>query len=331
MDYPAHDSKPRKALRPLRHHSMNFPAACSLLFLTLGHGFAAPLTQADREALLADLEKMREAADSRVDERYSIALIAFRGAMSSNEKAFALFLSCAEKVDFIEQRKTNQEFREWKREQEAQFSSLGFRTALHHQLAWLVLTLQASSENPDRAKLASAAATSIAALFADAKELAGEVKTLEQAVTSTVFARAYKVDQVKTEKWPLSPIFIDQIFEEILLPPLRNPEHLASLREAWLRRIQLEALKREFLSGGESATNGTSSPPNPASVNFISEERPKLQWAMEKDLFKHGDESAAAVRMLTHIQNNLAHPSAREWGQEFKMLLAPEAPPAAKP
>jgi hypothetical protein len=310
---------------------MKFPLACFTLLLSLGNIFAAPLTQADREALLDDLEKMREAADSRVDERYRTALNSFRSAMSSSEKALELYLNCVEKVDFEEQKKTNQEFREWKRKEEGRLSRPAFRTALRYQLSWLVLTLQANSKKPDRPKLLADAATSLSALFADAKELAKEQKTLEEEVTSTVFARAYKVEHAKAEKWPLSPVAIDKIFNDILLPPLRNPERLPALKEAWLRRIQLETLKREFWSGGGQGTNGPESGPNPETTKFLTDERPKLQWEMEKDLFKSGDESGAAVRMLAHIQNNLTHPSAREWGQEFKTLLAPDAPAAKAP
>jgi len=312
---------------------MKFPAACFLLLLTLGHTFAAPLTQADREALLEDLEKMQEAANSRVDERFSAALNAFRGGMGSNQKALEFYLNCVEKVDFEEQRKTNQEFREWKRTQEAQLSSPGFATALRYQLGWLVLTLQAASKNPDREKLANDAASTLATLFADAKDLAAAKQTLEQDVSTTVFAKAYKVAHVKPEKWPMFPAAIGQIFEDVLFPPLRTSGQVAKLKDAWVRRIQLEALKREFWSGNGNGKDKTETnhQPNPETVKFISEERPQLLWAMEMDLFQHGDESGAAVRMLAHIQNNLGHASASEWGKEFRSLLAPEAPPAAEP
>lgn len=307
---------------------MKIPIACCTLLLGFSFVYAAPLTQADREALLEDLEKMREAADTRVDERYRMALGAFRNAMSSDEKAFELYLNCVEKVDFEEQQKTNQDFREWKRKEEERLSRPAFRAALRYQLSWLVLTLQANSKNPDRPKLLADAATTVSALFADAEELARERKNLEEEVTATAFARAYKVDHAKAEKWPLSPVDIDKIFNDILLPPLRSPEHLPELREAWLRRIQLETIKKEFWSGGKNEKNESNGDPNPETTKFLSDERPKLIWEMEKDLFKSGDESSAAIRMLAHIQNNLTHPSARQWGQEFKAMLAPEATPS---
>jgi hypothetical protein len=44
---------------------------------------------------------------------------------------------------------------------------------------------------------------------------------------------------------------------------------------------------------------------------------------MELDLFRNGDESGAAVRMLAHLEKYLAHPSARDWGKQFEALLKP--------
>ncbi len=306
---------------------MKFLLACLTLSLALGNVFAAPLSQADREALLDDLEKIREAANTRVDERYRMALNAFRGAMSSSEKAFELYLDCVEKVDFEEQQKTNQEFREWKRNEEEHLSRPAFHSALRYQLSWLVLTLQAHSKNPDRTKLIADAASTASAVFADAKELAKEQKTLAEEVTATAFARAYKVSHAKPEKWPLSPIAIEPIFNDVLLPPLRNSERLPALRDTWLRRIQFETIKREFWSeGSDDEKHQSTSGPGPETTKFLTDERPKLLWEMEKDLFKFGDESGAAVRMLAHIQAHLTHPSARAWAEELKVLLAPEAP-----
>ena len=69
---------------------------------------------------------------------------------------------------------------------------------------------------------------------------------------------------------------------------------------------------------------------SPAYEKFLIETQPKLQWDMEIDLFRNGDESGAAVRMLAHLEKHLTHPSAREWGKEFEELLKPvdaENPP----
>lgn len=67
----------------------------------------------------------------------------------------------------------------------------------------------------------------------------------------------------------------------------------------------------------------------PEHERFLLEVLPDLQWQMEVDLFRSGDESGAALRMLSHIEKHLNHRSARSWGAEFKNLLKPKAPPAA--
>ena len=60
----------------------------------------------------------------------------------------------------------------------------------------------------------------------------------------------------------------------------------------------------------------------------MTETLPELQWQMEMDLFRNGDEGGAAMRMLAHIEKHLNHKSAREWGEQFKNLLSPKPPRA---
>ena len=59
---------------------------------------------------------------------------------------------------------------------------------------------------------------------------------------------------------------------------------------------------------------------------FLAETQPKLQWDMEVDLYKAGDERGAAMRMLAHIEKYINHPTAKEWGEQFQTLLSPKAP-----
>jgi len=46
---------------------------------------------------------------------------------------------------------------------------------------------------------------------------------------------------------------------------------------------------------------------------------------MEVDLFRNGDQSGAAARMMNHLEKYIAHPSAREWAKQFEVLLKPVA------
>ncbi|HSP41342.1 MAG TPA: hypothetical protein VLO11_00585, partial [Luteolibacter sp.] len=115
------------------------------------------LTEQERETLLKRLEDLQSSAEERVDARFRAAIAAYTSAASSPSAASDLYLKCVEKVNFIDQKRKSQDFREWKRREADEISSSGFGLALQIQLRWLILTLQAASENADRAQLASGA------------------------------------------------------------------------------------------------------------------------------------------------------------------------------
>jgi hypothetical protein len=312
---------------------MKMPIFLLCSALTLHSVRAEILSDSDREALLENLDKLKESAESRADARFRIALAAFRNAIGSDDAAMELYLNCMEKVNFEEQQKKAGDFREWKRNEAEKISDPGLRLALRYQLSWLVLTLQAASENPDRAKLADDAQGIVDAIFRDPQKLQDQAQLLNQPVTSSVFARAYDINSVKVEKWSLSPVQLEQIYTDILLPPFRQPDRLGSLRTVWMKRIQQEGAKAEFWNEKPNKENkedkriGMASAMKPPQYEkFLEETLPKLQWEMEVDLFNHGDQKGASVRMLAHLEKYVAHPSIREWAEEFRKLVAPAVP-----
>ena len=309
--------------------------------LTISHVHAQALSDADREALLDNLEKLRESVLTKMDGKYRIALAAFRNAMGSDDQAIELYLNCIERVNYDEQQKKTQDFREWKRKEADNLANPAFRRALRVQLSWLVLAIQASAEKPDMQKLRTDAMEILDTIFRDPEKIRGQERILAESVNGSVFARAYEINHLKSDKWPLNPVNLDEIYGQLLLPPLRNPTHLAALRSTWIKRIQQESAKREYLESmpqGRGQDPKKPSPPvgsptgrSPEYEKFLTEDLPKLQWEMEVDLFKAGDENGAALRMLAHIEKNITHPSAREWGEQFKTLLKPKAAPAPTP
>ena len=303
---------------------------CSALISPLAK--AEPLSDADREILLGNLEKIREAANSKSDARFRIALSAYRNAISSDDAAIELYVNCMEKVNFEELHKKSADFREWKAKEREKLAEPSLRLALRHQLRWLMLTLEAASEKPDRVKLTGDAQDAIDSIFRDAEKLKKQQEILSQGVTSTVFARAYDINHVKVEKWPLSPIEIAGIYDEILLPPYRKPTTLASLRAGWIQRIQQETVKMELWSASRRAlrenrddkrSGMAAEMQSPEYLKFIEEDLPKLQWKMEVDLYTYGDQAGASARMLALLGKFIGHPSAREWSDEMKALLKP--------
>jgi hypothetical protein len=311
---------------------MRIPALLLCPMLLVSSARSEPLSDADREALLDNLEKIRETADSKIDARFRLAIAAYREAMSSDDAAYDFYLKCVEKVNFTDQDKKAADFREWKKKEGDKHSEPGFRLALLYQLRWLVLTLRASSEKTKISDLIGEAQETVDLVFRDVEKLSGQEQALSQSVIATVFARAYDVNATGKNNWPTSPVMIEQIYDAVIFPSLRNSSRIESLRAAWIKRIQQEILKNEHLAGGGGRKNA---PRTPDHERFMAETLPELQWQMEMDLFKSGDESGAALRMLRHIEKHLDHRSARKWGDDLKALLTPQpdatAAPAATP
>jgi hypothetical protein len=296
------------------------PFTFLLITATLPLAAQEALSPSDREALLERLEKIREEADSKVDARFRNAIAAFKNAMANPNSALDLYLKCEEMVNFDEMKRKNVDFREWKRANTDKLSDAGFRLALQQQLRWLSLTLEAASEEPDRDKLAADAAKVVEAIVAQAEELSTHREILQQAVTSSVFARAYDVNGLKLENWPLSPAPLAAVYQQVLLPPLRRADRIQALKATWTKRMVNESALLDAWSGnpGEKKKAGVRSP---AYDKFVAETLPKLQWDAETDLFKAGDERGAAIRMLSHIEENLSHESAPQWAEAFTTLL----------
>lgn len=294
---------------------------------------AEVLTDQERETLLRRLEVLQSSAEERVDARFRAAMAAYSSAAGSPTAASELYLKCVEKVNFIDQKRKSQDFRDWKRKESDELSSPGFGLALQIQLRWLILTLQAASENTDRAQLASAAQGIVNSMVEKTSTLGGHKRILNQPVTSSLFATAYQINHIEVKNWTLSPGEIGAVYQQVILPPLRARRQTESLRAAWSQRIQQEISLREN-EPDDGGTNGRRIGLNavtrsPAYERFVADALPQLQWEMEVDLFKHGDQRAAAGRMLGHIEKHITHKEAAQWGEEFVEMLAPASRRAA--
>lgn len=281
------------------------------------------LTDADREALLEKLEKIRSDADSKVDARFRAAVSAYRAAMGSGDAARELYVKCFEKLNFTAQGKREADFREWKRKEADKLKDPAFGRALQHQLRWLVLLIRASSENARDEEVREEARAAMEAAFADAAELKSQLGLLSQGAAGSVFAKAYEISGLKTKKVPASPVNSAEIFENLLMPPLRSAEKLETLRSAWQRRIQLEQVKAAW-AAPEKGTAFGSPAKSPEAEKFAKDVLPDLRWQMEKDLFSAGDERGAGLRMLEMIEANLADKSAVKWSEELRLLIMPK-------
>ena len=291
---------------------------------------ADPLSQADREALIEKLDALRDNARAKAMTKIGAAAAAFRAAMASDEAAVKLYLDCIEKVEFEDRQRSSQEFREWKRRQDDRLKDEGLRRSLRHQLRWLVLSLEAAEAGDKREALAPKAAEAVDSIFGNPEQFDGNVAALREPVTNTVFARAYNLGGAKLEDWPLSPLEVSAVFNQILLPPLRAAGKHDELRAQWTKRIRYEGIVHEHWSGGEGGREKHDER-SPEYEKFIAETLPDLRWQMEEDLFKAGDQKRAAINMLEHIETHVTHTKARDWAERFRTLVSPPEPAAGTP
>ncbi|MFY7817106.1 MAG: hypothetical protein ACOVRB_01950 [Akkermansiaceae bacterium] len=291
---------------------------------------AESLTQADLEELRARLKAIQEGAIDHQEKRFKGAAEDFRAALQDENAALDLYLKCVELVDYTEQQKKGQDFRDWKRENEARLKNPEFRQALRYQLNWLSLTIRAAARPAEIHKLSPDALDALRAIFANAKNIAGQRELLNRPVLDSVYARAYQIGDLELKNWPTSPLQVSAIFDQIILPPLRQPDSIASLSSAWDSRIQMELAKVAEFSGPKPEASGLqrSEPQSPAEIAFRKEQLPDLLWKKQVDLFQCGDQRAAALRMLTHINDHMTSSQASAWIEQFQQLVSPSARPA---
>ena len=122
---------------------------------------------------------------------------------------------------------------------------------------------------------------------------------------------------------------LEGVYNEVILPVARASGKLEPVRSAWMKRIKQEEIRIEVWQGGAKKSNQPNAPMTPEYEKFLTEVVPEYQWEMEMDLFRCGDESGAAKRMLDHISKHITHRNARAWGDAFKELLTPKQPDPA--
>jgi hypothetical protein len=297
---------------------------CAVLPQT-SRGEAVGLSEADRIALIERLEIIKKQSDDRVSGLYRNAINAYRSAIVSDDKTMDLYLNCLEKVRYEDQKRKSQEFREWKRKNKDKLNSSSMRMALRHQLSWLLLSIEAARMEGDVSELGDRAIKHLDQIFANAEKLKDHRSILSQNALGSVFAQAYKLN-IKVEDWPRSALDIAQVYDKVVMPPLRQPGRVNSLRSAWNHRILHEGMVVEKWSEREGKRVGKKDAMRPPELErFMAEKRPQLLWDMEIDCFEAGDERTSALRMLKHVETYLTHKDAPTWIEEFQELVQPEA------
>lgn len=292
----------------------------SSLFLPLQSASAEvnALSEGDRQALLERLKELQEGAGGRAEKRAGSALSAFRAAAGSDDKAHEFYLSCVEKVRFQDEKRTAQDFRDWKRRHKDREDGDGFRRVLRHQLNWLLLTIEANNaKEGSEAELSSRAVTALDAILSDPVLEGPQFRDLEQDVTKTVFALAYGLRG--EEKWPVSPMKLEEIYRKHILPPLAEKKDVAAFRSAWIKWMSQEAKLEELRAAAPDKGERSA-----AFERFLVEKRPQMLWDLEKAVFEMGDQRGAALAMLGHLETYAGHKNELQWTKDFAAFLEPK-------
>ncbi|MGB0775478.1 MAG: hypothetical protein ACPGUY_06500, partial [Akkermansiaceae bacterium] len=263
-------------------------------------------------------------SDDRVGGLYRRAIQDYRAAIQSDDATMDLYIKCYEKVRYTDQKRKASEFRDWKRKNKDRLNSGSMRMALRHQLSWLLLSIEAARREGDTSELGARAMKHLDQIFENAARLKDHRQILAQNALGSVFAKAYNL-HIKVEKWPKSALDITGIYEQVVMPPLRKPSKISTLRSAWNKRILHEGWKIEKWTTTEGTTIGKKDAMRPPAMEkFITETQPKMQWDMEKDCFKSGDERVSALRMLKHIEKHMSHKDCPGWIKEFQSIINPK-------
>ena len=291
---------------------------------TLATAEPESLTEADRIALVEQLEKIQKRSEDRVSGLYRRAIRDYRTAIQSDDATMKLYLKCVEKVKFEDEKRKSQEFRDWKRANKERLHSSAMRMALRHQLAWLLLSIEAARREGDVSEMGARAIEHLDQIIKNAEILKDQRGILGKNALSSEFARAYKLN-IKLKNWPKSAMDIAQIYEKVVMPPLRDNTRITSLRAAWKKRILHEGLIIEKWSERKGTTIGKKDALRPPEFEkFLSDTRPQLLWDMEVDCFKAGDQRGSALHMLTHLETYISHKDAPAWIKDFQGLINPQ-------
>ena len=278
------------------------------------------LSDGDKKKLQEKLETLLNSAESSSKQRFARALTAFKSAIQSDVAAHELYLECYEKVNYIDKQRSSQEFREWKRKHRERDDLSDFRRALRHQLNWLLLSIQVSV-NPDEIhEYGGEAVNKVDQIMDELKILKSQQSVLNQKVLSSVYARAYDINGLEADNWPLSPTDISGIYDKVIMPPIRERGEVNTLRASWDKRIKhIGLIKKEWSK--QAKTGKISVKKNigsPEYEKWLNDGYLKLIWRKEKDLFKIGDEVRASDNMLSLISNNINNKLSLQWVEDFQ-------------
>ena len=238
---------------------------------------------ADLLKALKELGGQLGVAKSKATEK---ALAAFQAALTSDDKAYSLFMECTKQVEFDDKGKNGADFTEWKRRDDTkELHEPEHKQVLKLQLQWLVMSIQAGNALTDSefAKVVAQVPAYLDTLGEAWKRMKTFRGRLNQDVINTVFGKFFKLDITlqRREGWSYNPMSIDSIYDTVVLPYLRNLKKATEVSNSWKKRIQiltdvLDIEEREAKQGKDDRNSKAEE----NNLRFKEEKLPRLEWGM---------------------------------------------------
>ena len=311
---------------------------------------AVPLSKEEMAKLKEQVELLEKDLAKKRGGMHASQIAILKEAMSSNDKAFNFWLDCKKEQDFEMKGKTAVEFAEWKREQIKKTGTndaacAGMRLQLHFLM---LMVLDSHAESPAQISEVAGGAMSYVeslAVFCEkeenlAKGVIGSIlenagldpneavtadnlqetlnKVREAAsalggdVLNSIFAKHLQLDgSVKPKSGGASnPGNIDEIYDRLIIEPLRKKKDATGIASAWAKRIDQTARVAKATKVKE------------IEEKYQAVKVPAMKFAMYRDQWSAGQQKQAAAAMMALISANPTHQDSNDWMEELKGLTS---------
>ena len=311
---------------------------------------AGNLTPDEADKLQKQVELLEKELERTRSGMHLKQLAILKEAMAGNVKAFNFWLDCKEVEDFDLKGKTGQEFADWKRgEVKKNGNNDSFCASIRLQLQFLIVTiLDSHAGTPEKeAEVAAAAIAYVEALAAfcekeenlakgvissimdtgadpnevvtaqNIQETLTKVREASSAlggdVLNSLYARHLKLDgSVKPRSNATNPGNIDEIYDRLVIQPLRKKKDATAIAAAWMRRID------------QTGRVAKSTKVKEIEDKYNAEKVPSMKFAMYRDQWSAGLPKQAAASMIALITAEPTHKDSNDWMQELKRFAASE-------
>lgn len=324
------------------------------LILAPWTGWGQDAAPVDTVSLLKELKTLRDKQTVQGKQTRQTAMQAASTASANSEKAVQFWGEAVSAIQFNGvPAKENPAFKDWLEKDGEALNHSACRNALRLYFTWMGLTLQRAGGTPVK-DLLPQVVSYVKDLIADdlamdsveegvkkekdagqkkqqgapvqaqhPKKISDDtVKRVHDSILKRGFGPSpvvqfWKIGQyLNTEEWENNPGNVDGIYQQILLPILRENQDVRAL-DYWefkLRREADLAAKNKFLAEQDK---------------YTTIRRPNLLWSRAEEMLFIGQRNRAISEMMNIIRGNPAHPELQVWISYVSNLLGGATAPAS--